>query len=82
MISNTSWSKDVQPDWGGKYIWSLKEDENGVLQRDQLLLGGEGGMWWWNDSPQLGTKYGYFGIFAKETSSITVRNFVISYTDK
>ena len=82
MISNTSWSKDVQPDWGGKYIWSLKEDENGVLQRDQLLLGGEGGMWWWNDSPQLGMNYGYFGVFSKDTNEMTVRNFTLSFTDK
>ena len=82
MISNSSWSKEVQPDWGGKYIWSLKEDENGVLQRDQLLHGGEGGMWWWNDNPQLGMNYGYFGVFSKDANKITVRNFTLSFTDK
>lgn len=66
----------VEGNWGGKYIWGVDAD----AQPTSLLL--SGAMWWWNDSPQLGTEYGYFGIFAKETSSITVRNFVISYTDK
>lgn len=69
----------VGGDWGLKAIWSLEEDENGVLQKKDLLF--HGGMWWWNDSPQLGTQYGYFGIFSKDASETSFRNFTLSYQD-
>jgi len=72
-------SSGVGGDWGGKYVWTLKADENGVLHKDKLVM--SGGMWFWNDSPQLGMNYGYFGVFAKDTDVATIRNFTLSYQD-
>lgn len=65
--------------WGLKAIWSLEEDENGVLQKKELLF--HGSMWWWNDNPQLGTQYGYFGVFSKDATEASFRNFTLSYQD-
>lgn len=69
----------VDGNWGVKAIWSLEEDENGLLQKKDLLF--HGTMWWWNDAPQLGYQYGYFGIFAKDPSEVSFRNFTLSYQD-
>lgn len=65
--------------WGLKAIWSLEEDEDGVLQKKDLLF--HGSMWWWNDTPQLGTQYGYFGVFSKDATEASFRNFTLSYQD-
>ncbi len=80
-VSNVDRAGDgVGGDWGLKAIWSLEEDENGVLQKKDLLF--HGGMWWWNDNPQLGDTPGYFGLFSKEATVASFRNFTLSYTEK
>lgn len=80
-VSNVDRGGDgVGGDWGLKAVWSLEEDENGVLQKKDLLF--HGGMWWWNDSPQLGDTPGYFGLFSKDASVASFRNFTLSYTEK
>lgn len=80
-VSNVDRADDgVGGDWGLKAIWSLEEDENGVLQKKDLLF--HGGMWWWNDNPQLGDTPGYFGLFSKEATVASFRNFTLSYTEK
>ncbi len=80
-VSNVDRAGDgVGGDWGLKAIWSLEEDENGVLQKKDLLF--HGGMWWWNDSPQLDATPGYFGLFSKEATVASFRNFTLSYTEK
>ena len=80
-VSNVDRAGDgVGGDWGLKAIWSLEEDENGVLQKKDLLF--HGGMWWWNDSPQLGDTPGYFGLFSKESTVASFRNFTLSYTER
>jgi len=68
----------VGGDWGGKYVWTTEADASGVLQSKALVL--KGGMWWWNDSVQLGKQYGYFGVFSKFGKG-TIKNFVLSYQD-
>ncbi len=80
-VSNVDRAGDgVGGDWGLKAVWSLEEDENGVLQKKDLLF--HGGMWWWNDNPQLGDTPGYFGLFSKEATVASFRNFTLSYTEK
>ena len=80
-VSNVDRAGDgVGGDWGLKAIWSLEEDSDGVLQKKDLLF--HGAMWWWNDSPQLGDTPGYFGLFSKDQSVASFRNFTLSYTEK
>ena len=80
-VSNVDRAGDgVGGDWGLKAIWSLEEDSDGVLQKKDLLF--HGAMWWWNDKPQLGDTPGYFGLFSKEASVASFRNFTLSYTEK
>lgn len=80
-VSNVDRAGDgVGGDWGLKAVWSLEEDEDGVLQKKDLLF--HGGMWWWNDNPQLGDTPGYFGLFSKEATVASFRNFTLSYTER
>lgn len=70
---------NVHEDWVLKGVWSLKEDENGVLQKKDLLH--HGAMWWWNDNPLLDNTPGYCGVFAKDTTPTKFRNFTVAVAE-
>ena len=70
----------IHGDWAAAHIYTLVEDENGVLTKDKLLFTKE--LWWWNDNPKLDNAYGYFGVFVKDEGATMIRNFTLCYTDK
>ncbi|MBQ6081715.1 MAG: hypothetical protein IJK91_04450, partial [Bacteroidales bacterium] len=71
---------EIHGDWAAAHIYTLVEDENGVLTKGKLLFTKE--LWWWNDNPKLGSEYGYFGVFAKDPGETKIRNFTLCFTDK
>ena len=71
---------EIHGSWAAAHIYTLAEDENGVLTKGKLLFTKE--LWWWNDNPTLGYEYGYFGVFVKDEAETKIRNFTLCYTDK
>jgi len=71
---------EIHGDWAAAHIYTLEEDENGVLTKGKLLYTKE--LWWWNDNPKLGSEYGYFGVFVKDEGETKIKNFTLCFTDK
>ena len=80
-LGNVERGNGINPDWGAAYIWSLEEDEDGLLQKKDLIWKKE--MWWWNDGANMPTTdYGYAAVWGKSPATVTMRNFTLCYTDK
>ena len=71
---------EIEPNWAACHIYSLTEEENGTLVKDQLLYSKE--LWWFDDAPLLGTEYSYFGVFTKDAGPTNFRNFTLQFTDR
>ena len=83
-ISNVDRGKTgnkIDPSWAAAYIWSLEPDADGILQPKDIIWAKE--LWWWNDGDnQPRTDYGYAAVWGRSVNPVSVKNFMLSYTDK
>ncbi len=83
-ISNVDRGKTgnkIDPSWAAAYIWSLEPDADGILQPKDIIWAKE--LWWWNDGDnQPRFDYGYAAVWGRSGNMVSLKNFMLSYTDK